>query len=231
MGTYSYTIPKTNLSRKRTFTSTNKLYDTGTDEEPNKYYYPYTIGIKTGQHSMAGYCFVGGAEKDGVELISVVLYTGYRARWADTIKLMDYGFSQYMSVTPVDLYNMNPITLETSGYSLQDSGLGKLALKCVPTDAVAAAKATIIATKDEVEAMAANLKKTVLIQYTRDFQAPIEAGEVMGTLTYFPEGQDEVVYNLVASRSIAKRENAPRTLQQIIDDVEADPDPMPPLSA
>ena len=101
----------------------------------------------------------------------------------------------------------------------------------MPQDAVASSKATIIATYDEVEAMASNLKKTVLIQYTRDFQAPIESGEVMGTLTYFPEGQDEVVYDLIASRSIAKRENAPMTLAEIIAAVDADENPLPPITA
>lgn len=165
-----------------------------------------------------------------MSLISVVLYTGYRARWADTIKLMNYGFSQYMSVTPVDLYNMNPITLETSGYSLEDSNLGKLQLKCVPSKGSVTGNASIIATKDEIDAMAANLKKTVLIEYTRDFQAPIQAGEVMGTMTYFPEGEKEVVYDLVASRSIDKRANAPKTLAEIIAEVTADPNPLPPLT-
>lgn len=228
--TYTYTIPKTNMTRRRAITSTNQLYNPGTDESPNKYYYPYAIGIKTGQHSMSGYCFVGGAEKDGVELISVVLYTGYRARWADTIKLMDYGFSQYTSVTPIDLYNMNPITIDTSNYSLEDTSMGRLALTCKPVDVVAASNTSIIATFSEVEAMAANLNKTVIIEYVRDFEAPIQAGEVMGTMTYFPEGKPEVVYNLVASRTVNQRENAPPSYADIVAAVEADPNPFPPIT-
>ena len=40
---------------------------------------------------------------------------------------------------------------------------------------------------DELEEMAANLKKITTIEYTRDFAAPIESGEVMGTLTYYPD--------------------------------------------
>lgn len=67
---------------------------------------------------------MGAAEKDGVELISVVLAAGQRGRWADTIKLMDYGFSQYVNVTPIDLYAMNPITIQTTNYSLSDSDMG-----------------------------------------------------------------------------------------------------------
>ena len=86
----------------------------GSEEKPNKYYYPEATGIKIGRHSHSGYCFVGSASRNGVDLISVVYFTGRRARWADTIKLMNYGFSQYVSVTPQELYQMTPITIETS---------------------------------------------------------------------------------------------------------------------
>ena len=57
----------------------------------------------------------------------------------------------------------------------------------MPTDSVASAQTTILATMDELEEMAANLKKITTIEYTRDFAAPIESGEVMGTLTYYPD--------------------------------------------
>ena len=90
--------------------------------------------------------------------------------------------------------------------------------------------ASITATRDEVDLMASNLRDTVLIEYSRDFVAPIQAGEVMGTMTYFPESGEPVVYNLIADRSIAKRENAPLTLEEIVAMTEADPNPFPPLT-
>lgn len=228
VSTRSYTAPKTNLMRSRTWTTSNQLMIPSTSESTNKYYFPDAIGVKTGTTTMAGYCFVGAAERDGIELISVVFYTGKNARWADTIKLMNYGFSQYVSVTPADLYNMNPITIETSGFSLDDANMGSLPLTCVATSSDNTA--TIIATKNEVAQMAKNLRNTVLIQYTRDFAAPIQAGEIMGTMTYFPEGKSPVVYNLIASRSIDKRENAPPTLEEIVAATLADPNPFPPFT-
>ena len=109
----SYTIARTNRQRARTITTKTSWMLPGTEESPNKYFRNYAIGVKTGTLSTSGYCFVGAAEKDDVTLISVVMFTGNRARWADTIKMMDYGFSQYVSVTPQDLYNMHPITIET----------------------------------------------------------------------------------------------------------------------
>lgn len=230
VSTTNYTIAKTNKHRARSLTTRSTILLTGTAENPNKYYYPYATGIKTGSHSKAAYCFAGAAEKDGVRLISVVLYTARRGMWTDTKKLMEYGFSQYVSVSPVDLYNMNPITLETTGYSLSDSNMGKLLLTCVPVGA-AASDTRITATQEEVDAMASNLRRTVLIQYNRDFAAPIEAGEVIGTMTYFPENGDPVEYNLIASRSVAKRENAPKTLEEIVAETDADPNPFPPFTA
>lgn len=229
VGTTQWTIAKTNKQRTRTITTKTEYMLPGTEEKPNKYFYQYATGIKTGSHSMAGYCFVGSAEKDGVELISVVLYTGQKARWADTIKLMDYGFSQYVSVTPSQLFDMNPITIETSNYSTSDTNRGRLKLICTPADPNDATRIT--ATKQEVQRMANDLQGTVLIQYTRDFIAPIQAGEEIGLLTYYPETGEPSVNILSASRTIQKRENAPRTLEQIVKDTEEDPNPFPPLSS
>lgn len=225
-GTVTYKIPKTNLHRARTITTKTEYMLTGSDEKPNKYYYEYASGIKTGSHSHSGYCFAGSASKNGVDLISVVMFTGKRARWADTIKLMDYGFSQYMKVTPLDLYSMNPITIETSNYSTSDSNRGKLQLICTPLEGTA----EIIATKNEIKRMSDNLTDIVMIQYTRDFQAPITAGEQIGTMTFFPDRGDPAVYALTASRSIDQRENAPKTIEQIIAETYADPNPFPPFS-
>lgn len=226
VATTSYTIPATNIMRSRSFSTSNQLMIPSTSESTNKYYYPAAIGVKTGSLSTAGNCFVGAAERDGLELISVVFFSGKRTRWADTIKLMDYGFSQYVSVTPIDLYNMNPITVETKNFSLEDTNMGKLPLACVSTGSTA----RIVATPEEVEIMASNLQSTVLIEYTRDFYAPITAGEIMGTLTYYPEDGAPAVYNLTASRSIEKRANAPKTLEEIVAETDADPNPFPPFT-
>ena len=227
--TVTYSIPRTNKQRARTLTTRSEYMLTGTDEKPNQYYYPYATGVKTGSHSHSGYCFVGSAEKEGVQLISVVFFPGNRARWADTIKLMNYGFSQYVSVTPVQLFEMNPITIETSNYSTSDSARGRLLLTCQPGDE-AAGQVNIVATKAEVRRMSENLTDTVLIQYTRDFSAPFTVGEQVGTMTYFPENGDPVVYRLTASRSIAQRENVPKTLEQIVRETYEDPNPFPPLT-
>ena len=225
----TWSIPKTNMQRARTITTKSEYMLPGSEEKPNKYYYPYAIGIKTGSHSRSGYCFAGAAEKEGVRLISIVMFTGKRARWADTIKLMNYGFSQYVSVTPMDLYNMNPITIETNNFSTSDSNRGKILLSCQLKDP-ASVSPRITTTNTEVKRMAANLTSVVSIQYDRDFTAPIAAGEHIATMTYIPAHGESVEYELVASRSVARRENAPKTLEEIISETYADPNPFPPFS-
>ena len=228
VGTITYQIPRTNMQRARTITTKTEYMLTGSDEKPNKYFYEYATGLKTGSHSRSGYCFAGSASKNGVDLISVVMFTGKRARWADTIKLMNYGFSQYMSVTPVELYNMNPITIETSNYSTSDTNRGRIRLVCSPAEGTG--KVYIVSTKSDIKRMADNLKDIVLIQYTRDFQAPVTAGEQIGTMTYFPDKGDPAVYTLTASRGVDQRENVPKTLEQIAAETYADPNPFPPFS-
>lgn len=226
--TYSYRLPKSNLKAARILVSSSDAF-INQNIVDNNYYYSYATGIKTGYHSHAGYCFVGSAEKDGVELISVVFYTSREGRWTDTKKLMEYGFSQFISMTPIEMYNQNPITVETSGFSMEDENLGRLPLEI--RDRPGNSAVSIVATRIEMEAMARNLKQIALIEYTRDFAAPISAGEVFGTLTYYPSGGgNAVIYDLVASRSIERRMNAPKSIEEIEAEVYADPNPFPPFS-
>ena len=50
----SWSIPKTNMQRARTITTKSEYMLSGSEESPNKYYYPNAIGIKTGSHSRSG---------------------------------------------------------------------------------------------------------------------------------------------------------------------------------
>ncbi len=231
-GTYTYTLPRSNLRRSRLLTGASSNWlnkNQETTEDYTSTYYPYATGIKTGYHARAGYCYVGAAERDGVKLISVVFYTSNSGRWSDSRKLMEYGFSQFVSMTPQELYNENPIVVDTSGFSLEDENLGRLELTIQPR--ADQRTVNIVATKAEMDAKARNLRQTVLVEYTRDFTAPITQGEIMGTLTYYPDdGGSAVVYDLVASRSILRRSNAPLTLEEIEHLVYSDPNPFPPLT-
>ena len=227
--TYAYSLPKSNLKKARVLVSGSDAL-LNPNIEDNEYYYKYATGIKTGFHNYAGYCYVGSAEnEEGVKLISVILYSGRNARWTDTKKLMEYGFSQYVSMTPAQLYYQNPIVVETAGFAMEDEDLGRLPLEIRPADG--SREVNIVATRAEMEARSRNLRQTVLIEYTRDFVTPIERGDVMGTLAYYPtDGGSPVAYQLLAGRSIARRLNAPKSLAEIEAEVYGDPNPFPPFS-
>ncbi len=60
-----------------------------------KYFYPHALGVKTGYHSNAKYTLVGAAERNGRELIAVVLGCETRDdRYKDAIKLFNAAFSE-----------------------------------------------------------------------------------------------------------------------------------------
>lgn len=57
-------------------------------------------GIKTGYTGKAGHCFVGAAKQGDMQLISVVLASGWgdsgkEKKWSDTKKIMTYGFENF----------------------------------------------------------------------------------------------------------------------------------------
>ncbi len=218
----------TNQQRERTISTGHRIMQRMRNGEANSYYYEYITGIKSGHTDAAGYCYVGSAEKDGVQLISVVLYSDYYDVWRDTKKLFEYGFSQYTHATLTEMYQANPLRVFTSGYDKSDSGLGELELSASPVDPTRTVE--ISGTYEQIEQMTANLRNLVLVQYTRELKAPITAGEVMGRMTYVTDEGEAISYNLLATRSIQARQNRPPSLADIIAMTEADPNPFPPLT-
>jgi D-alanyl-D-alanine carboxypeptidase (penicillin-binding protein 5/6) len=63
---------------------------------------PWVVGVKTGHTSGAGYVLVAAGRRNGTTLLSAVLGTSSEERRdAESLKLLDYGFSQYRAKTPV----------------------------------------------------------------------------------------------------------------------------------
>ncbi len=56
--------------------------------------YPYATGLKTGYTSAAKYCVAATAEKEGIQLIAVIMAApDLKSRTADAQTLLNYGFS------------------------------------------------------------------------------------------------------------------------------------------
>jgi D-alanyl-D-alanine carboxypeptidase (penicillin-binding protein 5/6) len=72
--------------------------------------YPGVDGLKTGHTALGGFSFTATAKRNGMRLISIVMKTKSKeARFTETKKLLDYGFSNY---TAKELY--------PAGYSIKD---------------------------------------------------------------------------------------------------------------
>lgn len=224
-GTTRYTLPKSNIYRSREIQTGVKFILPA--EKESGTYYEYSTGIKTGTTSAAGRCFVGSATKDGVSLIAVVLgCTTEKARYTDAIKLMEYGFTQYTSTSIEEIYAMKPKVVDVQGFALDDPEVGRLQLNLELVDQNV--HDLVVMDKDQMEYWVQNFNTLTVTDFTRSFRAPIEAGEVMGTLTYYPtDGGSAVVYKLLASRPVAAREQLAPTIDQIIENAENDKNPFP----
>lgn len=225
----TYTLPRNEWRDARRMSTQSRVMME--DGEDNEFYYPPLIGIKTGQHSLAGYCFVGGADKDGVELISVILKSGSRAsRWNDTRKLMEYGFSQYVSSSIERIYAEHPKVVDISSYDLEDADLGRLQLNIRKLDPSADDHLVGFAGRTDGWLRTYNMRTNV--NFTRRLEAPIEAGEVIGTLIYTPEDptKQPVEYELTAARSIMRRASLAPSVEEIKAYTDADPNPFPRFS-
>jgi len=198
------------------------------DPANESYYYPDCIGVKTGFTNPAGYCYVGAANRGGIELISVVFYSSRAGRWTDTKKLLEYGFTQIESISPEALYAEDPRVIDIAGFSLDDANHGELTLGIRAADE--SKDMIIVGNKAKIDLLRENFSEISSIRWVREFRAPINAGDVMGILTFYAESGETAEYELVATRSIAMRENAPPTLKQIEAYTAADENPWPRFS-
>ena len=189
------------------------------------FFYGNAIGVKTGFTNDAGYCFVGAAEKNGITLISVVLFDGDTRRYIDTKRMMEYGFTQIHSINPEALYAEDPRVIDVTGFSLDDPMHGELTLAIRAVDETR--NMTITGRAEKIELLRENFGQVSSIRWTKDFRAPINVGDVMGILTFYSESSGSAEYELVATRSIAARENAPPTLAEIEAYTAADENPWP----
>lgn len=96
-GAVSYTMAATNMQPVQRQWGTQS----GLFVESNKYYYEGASGAKLGYTDEAGHTMVSVAERDGVELICVILDCA-QGNWADhrdTSSLYDYCFNNFDTVT------------------------------------------------------------------------------------------------------------------------------------
>ena len=145
-------------------------------------FYDGTTGLKTGYTSAAGHCLSASAERNGMELIAVVLHCASSTdRFESAKALLNYGFSNYALVTPEpgELPAV-PVTLGT-------------AAEITP---VLADETPILIDK----ALAAGVETRVCVD--ESVTAPVEAGQTLGTLTITSGGQTIAERDLIAPEPV-----------------------------
>ena len=149
-------------------------------------FYPGATGLKTGSTSSAKYCISATAEKDGCELIAVVLGGSTSdKRFADAKALLNYGFASYALVTvvPESPLPAVPVTLGTQ--------------KTV--QAVLTENNALLLEKSRAGSLTQSLSLPDRVE------APVSAGEPLGSLDVFDaEGA------LVSSLPLLAGEDVPR---------------------
>ena len=76
-------------------------------------FYDGTTGLKTGSTNAAGYCISATAERDGMELIAVILKGKTSAeRFQDAQSLLNYGFASYALQTITPETPLPPVTVQ-----------------------------------------------------------------------------------------------------------------------
>ena len=191
VSTVSHTLPSTNKYEQtdRNLITTNDLIN-----KKNKNYYEYAIGIKTGYTAYAKNCLVAGANKDGVELISVVLGTdkkevnGLSKRDTDTKTLFEYVYN-----------NFSQKKVSTA----RETVVGQTKIKGATTET----KNLDLNTDSDINILVTNDKEKDKIngeiKLNEDIKAPIAKGDTLGTITYNSDGI-EYTANVIAANDVQK---------------------------
>ena len=146
-------------------------------------FYKGANGMKTGFTSEAGYCLSATAERDGMQLIAVVLGSPTSEdRFALAKQLLDFGFANYKVTTPeVQLPAGLPVSM---GVKKQ------VALTVIPPSLLLE------------KGMSAGL--TVSMDLPDKVDAPVEKGQVLGTVSFLQNGTVLAKAEIKAAESVKK---------------------------
>ena len=187
-------------TKEKSFSSNLKSYSF-TNKNRLLYEYEGANGIKTGFTGKAGHCFVGAARRGDMELISVVLASGWgnagkQNKWKDTKAILNYGFSNF------EYYNIIQAGQNAGSVSVRRS-------RDIEVECVYAQELTLPLRSDEIGCIFVNerLPEHVL--------APITAGDVLGEADVLINGQLLTQVPLIAA-SAALRHDLKTSLEKML---------------
>lgn len=143
---------------------------------------------KTGFTNDAGYCYVGALEREGKRLIVALLACGWPGnrtwKWSDTQTLMNYGLNTYHHETiGEEMIRMEPA-------AVQDGRKESVELRA------------------DIGTVQMLLKEDDLFRIETDrpseLQAPVEAGEIVGTVAYYLNNEIVDIFPVYAAETVQK---------------------------
>lgn len=146
-------------------------------------FYDGTTGLKTGYTSGAGYCLSASAERDGMELIAVVMNCdNSNNRFSAAKAMLNFGFSNYALAKPPE--------------DLQIPDVAVVLGKQETVTPVAKTAQPVVIDK----ALAANIKAEVTVD--ESVTAPVEQGQQLGLVTMSSGGNVIAEIPLVAPQQV-----------------------------
>ena len=148
-------------------------------------FYQGTTGLKTGFTSGAGYCLSASAERDGIEFIAVVMACKTSdERFTAAKSLLDHGFANYALVSPEPEEALPPVAVRLGTVS-------EVRAKLADAEPLLADKSA-----------AAKAERTV--ELAESVEAPVEAGQRLGTVTVRAGETVLAEIPLVAEEAVAR---------------------------
>ena len=193
VSTGRYTVPATNLSQPRKLLNTNGLL---TSAKHYGYTMDGTIGIKTGSTGEAGYCLVAAVQKKGHTLVSVVLGAQnptdsrgnvQRKQFTESKRLLNWGFTNFSDATLLD---------------------AETYLQELPVRFSSEASHVVVRPTRSVQVMVPGTydpeRLELRLRFHRDVaSAPIEAGDVLGTVTVIYAGEEYATVDMAAVSDVS----------------------------
>ena len=192
-----YTLHATDMSGPREMYNTNALVSTW---RYSGYIYEKCIAGKTGNTDEAGRCLAAAAEDGDEILISVLLGSGpmevpgdtelRQGQFRESKRLLEYGFNNFQRVTITK--DSEPVTTVKVTMSRQADEVN---LK--PQGSITRTLPKSM-DPDDIEAR--------ITRFADEVEAPVEAGQVMGTMTLYYGDEVYGTLDLVAVTSVERSE-------------------------
>ena len=148
-------------------------------------FYEGATGLKTGSTDAARFCLSATAERSGMELIAVVMGAETSDKRFETAKsLLNFGFANYALMDVYPNQALPPV----------DVLLGE----CATVQPVLECSSRILVDKADLD------KVTTQLTLAENVEAPVEAGQKLGTMTVCVNGVERQVIDIVAQCAVPR---------------------------